>query len=112
MQKVLDHINANIFVSDYESLEVLFANKPFGEEAGQVPERVTCWKMLNAGLNGLCAHCPKPQLLDANRKFTGVHFWEDYNPVTERWYTIQSMAIKWLDGRWAIMELISLPVSR
>lgn len=61
--------------------------------------------MLNAGLNGLCAHCPKPQLLDANRKFTGVHFWEDYNPVTERWYTIQSMAIKWLDGRWAIMEL-------
>ena len=40
MQKVLDHINANIFVSDYESLEVLFANKPFREEAGQVPERV------------------------------------------------------------------------
>lgn len=30
---------------------------------------------------------------------------EDYNPITERWYTIQSMAIKWLDGRWAIMEL-------
>ena len=26
-------------------------------------------------------------------------------PVTKRWYTIQSMAIKWLDGRWAIMEL-------
>lgn len=58
-----------------------------------------------AGLNGLCAHCPKSQLLDADRKFTGVHFWEDYNPITERWYTIQSMAIKWLDGRWAIMEL-------
>ena len=36
---------------------------------------------------------------------SGVHFWEDYNPVTKRWYTIQSMAIKWLDGRWAIMEL-------
>ena len=44
-------------------------------------------------------------MLDADRKFTGVHFWEDYNPITERWYTIQSMAIKWLDGRWAIMEL-------
>ena len=61
--------------------------------------------MLNAGLGGACTHCPKPQLLDANRKLTGVHFWEDYNPVTERWYTIQSMAINWLDGRWAIMEL-------
>ena len=79
--------------------------KPFREEAGQVSENAECWKMLNARLNGLCAHCPKPQLLDADRKFTGVHFWEDYNPITERWYTIQSMAIKWLDGRWAIMEL-------
>lgn len=105
MQKVLDNINANIFVSDYDSLEVLFANKPFREEAGSVPERATCWKMMNAGLGGACTHCPKPQLLDANRKLTGVHFWEDYNPVTERWYTIQSMAINWLDGRWAIMEL-------
>ena len=105
MQKVLDNINANIFVSDYDTLKVIFANKPFREEAGEVPENAECWRMLNAGLENGCKHCPKPKLLDANRKFTGVHFWEDYNPVTKRWYTIQSMAIKWLDGRWAIMEL-------
>ena len=105
MQKVLDNINTNIFVSDYDTLKVIFANKPFREEAGEVPENAECWRMLNAGLENGCKHCPKPKLLDANRKFTGVHFWEDYNPVTKRWYTIQSMAIKWLDGRWAIMEL-------
>ena len=105
MQKVLDNINANIFVSDYDTLKVIFANKPFREEAGEVPENAECWRMLNAGLENGCKHCPKPKLLDAHRKFTGVHFWEDYNPVTKRWYTIQSMAIKWLDGRWAIMEL-------
>ena len=105
MQKVLDNINANIFVSDYDTLKVIFANKPFREEAGEVPENAECWRMLNAGLENGCKHCPKPKSLDANRKFTGVHFWEDYNPVTKRWYTIQSMAIKWLDGRWAIMEL-------
>ena len=105
MQKVLDNINANIFVSDYDTLKVIFANKPFREEAGEVPANAECWRMLNAGLENGCKHCPKPKLLDANRKFTGVHFWEDYNPVTKRWYTIQSMAIKWLDGRWEIMEL-------
>ena len=104
MQKVLDNINANIFVSDYDTLKVIFANKPFRKEAGEVPANAECWRMLNAGLENGCKHCPKPKLLDANRKFTGVHFWEDYNPVTKRWY-IQSMAIKWLDGRWAIMEL-------
>ena len=79
--------------------------KVFRKEAGEVPANAECWRMLNAGLENGCKHCPKPKLLDANRKFTGVHFWEDYNPVTKRWYTIQSMAIKWLDGRWAIMEL-------
>ena len=105
MQKVLDNINANIFVSDYDTLKVIFANKPFRKEAGEVPANAECWRMLNAGLENGCKHCPKPKLLDANRKFTGVHFWEDYNPVTKRWYTIQSMAIKWLDGRWVIMEL-------
>ena len=105
MQKVLDNINANIFVCDYDLLKVLFTNKPFREEAGQVPDNAECWRMLNAGLDGVCKHCPKPHLLDADRKPTGVHFWEDYNPSTNRWYTIQSTVLRWLDGRWAIMEL-------
>lgn len=105
MQKVLDNINANIFVSDYDSLKVLFANKSFREEAGQVSESTECWKMLNAGLNNVCKHCPKPNLFDADHQPTGVHFWEDYNPSTDRWYTIQSTALKWIDGRRAIMEL-------
>lgn len=105
MQKVLDNINTNIFVSDYESLEVIFANKPFREEAGQMPDNAKCWEMLNAGLDGPCKHCPKAKLLSANRQPTGVQYWEDYNPFTKRWYTIQSMALEWLDGRWAIMEL-------
>ena len=105
MQKVLDNINANIFVSDYDTLKVLFANKSFREEAGQVSENAECWKMLNAGLDGICKHCPKPNLFDADHQPTGVHFWEDYNPATDRWYTIQSTALKWIDGRRAIMEL-------
>ncbi len=105
MQMVLDNINSNVFVTDYDSLKMLFANRPFREEAGQVPENAECWKMLNAGLDGMCKHCPKPRLLDANRQPTGVHSWEDYNPITHRWYTIQSTALKWIDGRWAIMEL-------
>ena len=105
MQKVLDNVNANIFVCDYDTQKVHFANKAAREKAGSMFKNEECWKMLNAGLTGLCKNCPKAHLLDANRQPTGVYFWEDYNPKTERWYTIQSMAIKWLDGRWAIMEL-------
>lgn len=56
MQKVLDNINTNIFVSDYDSQKVLFANKPFREAAGQIPKDAECWRMLNAGLDGVCEH--------------------------------------------------------
>ncbi len=106
MQMVLDNINANIFVTDYDSLKMLFANKPFRDEAGDMcVENTECWKMLNAGLDGLCKHCPKHHLLDKDHRPTGVRFWEDYNPLTQRWYTIQSTALQWIDGKWAIMEL-------
>ena len=39
MQKVLDNINANIFVSDYDTLKVIFANKPFREEVNTARSR-------------------------------------------------------------------------
>ena len=58
MQKVLDNINANIFVSDYDTLKVIFANKPFREEAGEVPENAECWRMLNAGLENGTSQVP------------------------------------------------------
>ena len=56
------NINANIFVSDYDTMKVIFTNKLFGEEAGQVPENAECWKMLNAGLGDVCKHCPSTML--------------------------------------------------
>ncbi len=37
MQKVLDNINANIFVSDYDTLKVIFANKPFRKRSRGSP---------------------------------------------------------------------------
>ena len=54
--------HANIFVSDYDTMKVIFTNKLFGEEAGQVPENAECWKMLNAGLGDVCKHCPSTML--------------------------------------------------
>ncbi len=112
MQMVLDNINANIFVTDYDTMKILFANKPFRDEAGPVCDNTECWKMLNAGLDGLCKHCPKHHLLDKDHHPTGVHVWEDYNPLTQRWYTIQSTALQWIDGRWGIMELATDITSR
>ena len=56
------NLNINIFVSDYDTVKMIFTNKLFGEEAGQVPEKAECWKMLNAGLGDVCKHCPSTML--------------------------------------------------
>jgi len=105
MRAVLDNINANIFVTDYDSMEILFANTSFKKEVGRNMEGEICWQALQAGLSSECAHCPKAILVDNNHRPKGVHCWEDYNPITKRWYTIASTALEWVDGRMAIMEL-------
>ncbi len=106
MQTVLDNISSNIFVTDFESKKVLFANKAFKDAAGQEVEGIECHKMLQAGRSSPCEHCPQALLRDENHHPTDyIHYWEDRNEITERWYSIASTAIKWIDGRTAIMEL-------
>jgi len=105
MRTVLDNINANIFVTDYDTMEILFANSSFKKEVGRDMEGEICWQALQAGLDCECAYCPKSILLDDNHRPTGVHYWEDYNPNTKRWYTIASTALEWVDGSMVIMEL-------
>ncbi|MDR2929284.1 MAG: PAS domain S-box protein [Cytophagaceae bacterium] len=105
MQKVLDNLTANVFVSDIKTHKIIFANKHFREEAMCEVEGAECWRMLKAGLKAPCTSCPRSKLLDANNLPTGEYTWEDYNHLTKRWYSIRSTAIKWTDGKWAVMEL-------
>ncbi len=106
MQTVLNNISSNIFVTDFESKKVLFANKAFKDAAGQEVEGIECHKMLQAGRETPCERCPQSFLRDHNHLPTGyIHHWEDRNEITGRWYNIASTAIKWVDGRTAIMEL-------
>jgi signal transduction histidine kinase/transcriptional regulator with GAF, ATPase, and Fis domain len=113
MRTVLDNINSNIFVTDCETSKILFANKSFKQETGKDVEGEICWHALQAGLTGECRHCPKAMLLDEHKRPNDVvHFWEDYNPNTKRWYSIASKALEWVNGRPAIMELATNATDR
>ena len=105
MRTVLDNIKSNIFVIDCETMKILFSNKSFDQEIGENAEGQICWQSFKAGRNTECEGCPKQKLLDENgRPNDVVYFWEDYNPLTKRWYTIETKALEWIDGRPAIME--------
>jgi signal transduction histidine kinase len=87
-------------------MSILFANQSFKREIDENPEGQICWQVLKAGYTKECERCPKMSLFDENHRIKGnAHIWEDYNPITKRWYNIASMALEWVDGRMAIMEL-------
>ena len=107
MRTVLDNINAQILVSEFDTYEILFANNKYKlnyiQNSGCEVEGMLCWQSKNS--SGPCQHCRRPYLLDNKGRPTGVHSREDYSPNDEHWYLIMSTAIKWINGQLAVMEL-------
>ncbi|MDR1156220.1 MAG: PAS domain S-box protein [Bacteroidales bacterium] len=104
MRTVLDNIDANIYVADFESHEVFFANKKVKETMGDNIEGKVCWKVLQENQNAQCDFCPNPRLRDSQGHPTGLYHWEQWNTNTKKWYDSTDAAIEWVDGRLVHME--------
>jgi len=104
LRKVLDNINANIFVTDFDTSKILFANKKTKQMTDQQVEGVECWKVLRKGKTGVCDDCSRPNLRDSKNLSTGSHRWERHDKLTERYYDDTSEAIEWVDGRLVHLE--------
>jgi signal transduction histidine kinase len=103
MRTVLDNIDASIFVSDFNSSEILFANKKIKDRTGDI-EGHRCWEMMQKGMKGPCSFCPKANLRDCHNQPTGPYHWEHRNTNNQNWYACSDAAIKWVDGRWVHLE--------
>lgn len=106
LAKVLDSLDAIVYVSDMETDELLFVNKYtrdiFGDVVGQ-----TCWRALQSGQSGRCEFCTNHLLLDEQGQPRSAHQWEFQNTVNKRWYLCRDKAIIWINGRMARMEIAS-----
>ena len=105
LRMVMDNVDVNILVADFDSLEVLFTNRLFKEWSGCEAEGRFCWQCIKADITAPCDNCPRALLRDNNNLSTGVRYWEDYNPVIDRWFLVGSSAIEWVDGKLVILEL-------
>jgi len=103
MRTVLDNINAQILVSEFDTYKILFANNHFKQEAGMNVEGMLCWQSRKS--KAPCEYCHRPVLRDCNGASTGVHHWEHFNPISKRWYIVMGTAIKWVNGQLVVMEL-------
>ena len=95
---ILESIDADIYVADMESYEILFMNQHMLQSFGTDLVGQTCWKELRGG-DAPCPHCTNPRLLDEKGRPAGVVVWEGQNPITSQWYMNYDRAIEWVDGR-------------
>ncbi len=101
---VLDSIDADIYVSDLETYEVLLTNRHMRESFGEDLVGKTCYQVFR-NETVPCSHCTNDKLLDFDGSPAGVCVWEGKNPITGKWYINYDRAIKWVDGRFVRLQI-------
>jgi len=101
---VLDGIEAVIHVTDLETQEILFSNKYMRDQYGEDLVGQKYWQALR-GLEAPCSDCPINKLLDADGHPSSTIIYEAQNPENGKWFINYDRAIKWLNGRYVMLEM-------
>ena len=101
---ILDSIDASVYVSDFDTFEILFMNKHIIESFGGDFTGQMCYEVFHEASEP-CDHCTNDRLLDAYGEPTGLCAWEGRNPVTGSWYINHNRAIRWTDGHFVRLEI-------
>ena len=98
LMTVMDSIEANIYVADMDTHEILFMNRHMQEVFGRDMTGERCWQAIR-DMEGPCSFCSNPLLVDERKRPTGLHIWQGKNQVTGQWYIHYDRATTWIDGR-------------
>ena len=103
LQSVTDNMGVDIYVNDFNTHEVLYANKSMAEPYGDVSNMIgqTCWKYLYNNKTEPCDYCPQKKIIDENGNPTKIYSWDYQRPFDGKWFRVLSAAFNWIDGRLA-----------
>lgn len=104
LTRVLEGIDAHVYVADLKNHEILYMNKRMIEDFGGDFTGRLCYEVF-LNKNSQCAHCTIDQLLGANDTPGEVIVWEAQNPKTGRWYKNYDRAIYWEDQRLVKLQI-------
>ena len=97
LERVLDNINALIYVSDIENNDILFINDMMKQTFGiDNISQGKCWQLLQEGIEGRCEFCPVHILKNVDDPSV---IWEEHNTKTGKYYQNTDRLIKWVDER-------------
>ena len=97
---ILDSIPELIYVSDFETNEILFANQKTKETVGRDITGEKCYEV-SQNKDAICEFCTNNVI----RENENPYFWEYYNPILQRHYYVMDRKITWQDQKDVRFEL-------
>ncbi len=110
LRRVLDGIDAAIYVTTLDTHEILFMNQYMKRLYGKDLIGGICHEVFR-NRQTPCLECINDALVDENGNPNEVNVWEAYDPVTKRWLINYDRAIKWIDGKLVRLQ-VSTDISR
>ena len=102
---MIGSIDGIIYVADFDSHEILFANEYLKKLFGFDPVGRLCWQFLHANQHGPCSFCTNRRLIDESGRPAPPLQWEYENPYNKRWYAAKDQAIRWSNGKYVRLEI-------
>ena len=102
--RVLEGIDARVYVADMNNYEILYMNKKSIEDFGGDFTGRTCYESFQ-GKNKECSHCTNNSLVNYQGEPGEVLISEKQNIKTGHWYRYYDRAIYWTDQRLVKMQI-------
>ncbi|MDL2295816.1 diguanylate cyclase [Lachnospiraceae bacterium OttesenSCG-928-E19] len=104
LSSVLDHTGVRVYVTDFETDEILYANhyvtELFGGEEYLIGKN--CQDVFISSDEDPNEFYHKDCLVDENKNPTELYIWNYYNPKEDTWSRMLGRAFYWIDGRLAL----------
>jgi diguanylate cyclase (GGDEF)-like protein len=99
MQSILDNSGIEIYVNDFSTGEILFANKSMSDTYGGNLIGKCCWKVFFPESPGYSPQDIHDQLLDKDDNPAGTISWDWQRPLDGAWFRVLNTVFHWVDGR-------------
>ncbi len=99
--RILDGLDAFVYVADMQTYSILFANKKLRDVFGDCRGKI-CWQVFGTGATGPCDFCTAAKPDDISAKTADREF---ENWKAGGWFSIRDQVIRWPDGRQVKLQL-------
>lgn len=103
LQKVLDTVDAMIYVADINTYEILHINKYIKKIFGDITGK-KCWEAIQ-GQTAPCSFCEYIYPYGNDTIHPEAHVWQVHNHKNAEWYECRDQGIQWIDGRAARIQV-------